>query len=395
MFSIYKNSYLQTSYPEINPRVLNRCVQKAREFNYADVHDLEPPFQRLVSEQPTIPVQNVDVTRRPLAFGRRAMPKLKRELLDKDDSVVIAALQSICDLCHDPEKGYEAVNLKIIDKMVGLALHDNPAIRERTANALQILARLADGKEAIVSNQNLLDNLQICVEDVVSQVRIQIAALLEMIARFWKTADVLVDYGFIPILLVNLINEHSDIAKIHLETLKSLMYSVGKCIALENDGFNIFLKLLSLKDVEIVTRACDCLTLLTTSRLGEKMTQEAKLLEALNTLLYDERIEVHTSAASTIMFCTIKTRSRIAASKIKGLAKRLIEIAKNRHNPNTQIFALKALLNICEHPAIRKEVKNKYLQDITDIQINSDDPYLKHYKDILLLIINWCAVTVF
>lgn len=40
----------------------------------------------------------------------------RRELHDKDENVVIAALQSICDLCHDPERGYEAVNLKIIDR---------------------------------------------------------------------------------------------------------------------------------------------------------------------------------------------------------------------------------------------------------------------------------------
>lgn len=72
-------------------------------------------------------------------------------------------------------------------RMVDLTLHDNPIIRERTANALQILARLAYGREAIASNQGLLDNLQICVEDLIPQVRIHVAALLEMVARFWKS----------------------------------------------------------------------------------------------------------------------------------------------------------------------------------------------------------------
>lgn len=125
MFSIHKNSYLQSQYPEINPRLLNRCVQRgkqqqltinfshiwlryniitlsiketvesywkfinkylkpllnvARDYEWIDVHDLEPPLHRLVSEHPNIPVPNVDVTRRPLAFGRRAMPKLVRTL---------------------------------------------------------------------------------------------------------------------------------------------------------------------------------------------------------------------------------------------------------------------------------------------------------------------------
>ncbi|KAJ8944777.1 hypothetical protein NQ318_003645 [Aromia moschata] len=52
--------------------------------------------------------------------------------------------------------------------------------------ALEIIARSADGKEAIVTNDALVDNLINCVEDPLPEVRIKVAALLEMIARFWK-----------------------------------------------------------------------------------------------------------------------------------------------------------------------------------------------------------------
>ncbi|KAJ8944778.1 hypothetical protein NQ318_003646 [Aromia moschata] len=131
IFSINKNSYLHSKYEEINPRLINRCVQKARDFewqpvfdllgqprvfNWQDVYDLEPPFNRLTSDQPTIPAPNVDVTRRPVAFGRWAMPKLRRELHHANEKVVIAAIESIADLSHDSEKGYEAVRLKIVDR---------------------------------------------------------------------------------------------------------------------------------------------------------------------------------------------------------------------------------------------------------------------------------------
>ncbi|KAG5885909.1 hypothetical protein JTB14_012156 [Gonioctena quinquepunctata] len=76
MYSINKNSYLHNYFKDINPRILNRCVDKARGHYEIDELDLDPPFNRLTSEQPNIPVQNVDVTRRPLGFGNRAMPKL-------------------------------------------------------------------------------------------------------------------------------------------------------------------------------------------------------------------------------------------------------------------------------------------------------------------------------
>lgn len=48
----------------------------ARSKPATDEFDLDPPFLRLCSEQPNVPIQNVDVTRRPLAFGRCALPKL-------------------------------------------------------------------------------------------------------------------------------------------------------------------------------------------------------------------------------------------------------------------------------------------------------------------------------
>lgn len=69
--------------------------------------------------------------------------------------------------------------------MVDLLTNENPIIRERTCRTLAILARLADGREAITANKHLLANLVICVEDVV-EVRIQVAGLLEMCAILWK-----------------------------------------------------------------------------------------------------------------------------------------------------------------------------------------------------------------
>lgn len=48
----------------------------AIDFGQIDQHDLEPPFNRLTSEQPNVPARNVDVTRRPLGFGWVAMTKL-------------------------------------------------------------------------------------------------------------------------------------------------------------------------------------------------------------------------------------------------------------------------------------------------------------------------------
>lgn len=40
----------------------------------------------------------------------------RRELHDPDTDVVLQAVTSISDLVHDPEKGYEAITLRIPDR---------------------------------------------------------------------------------------------------------------------------------------------------------------------------------------------------------------------------------------------------------------------------------------
>ncbi|KAJ8944776.1 hypothetical protein NQ318_003644 [Aromia moschata] len=94
-------------------------------------------------------------------------------------------------------------------------------------------------------------------------------------------------------------------------------------------------------ETEVVSKTLDCLTLLTFTRAGEQMAQDINLLEILNRYLHDERPEVHTSAASTIMYCTVKTKAKITASKIDGLAKRLLDLCQNSLNSSTQIYAIK------------------------------------------------------
>lgn len=106
MYSPHKHSYLQSRTSGINPRLINRTVAlgnnffnrflkpsyllliahswttwyiidyAAREVPVRDCFDKNPPFLRLSSEQPNIPTGNVDVTKRPLGFGRAAMPLL-------------------------------------------------------------------------------------------------------------------------------------------------------------------------------------------------------------------------------------------------------------------------------------------------------------------------------
>ncbi|KAJ3659140.1 hypothetical protein Zmor_010845 [Zophobas morio] len=388
IFAIYTHSYLQARSSSVNPRIINRCVNLARtEATVADISYFEPPWFRVTSEQPDIPSENADVTRRPLAFGSWALPKLRRELHDSDDFVVIQALLSLCDLIHDPERAYEALQLKIPDRLADKLLDPLPPVRESSVLLLSLFARLADGKEAIVKNKEILENLYLTLGDEQISIRLKSAACIELVSRSWMAADVLVETGLIETLL-ELIekDEPSDILEYHLKSLKCLMYECGKCIALKHDGFKIFMKLLNHEKSSIVCKALDCLAILTSTKKGKKLAIEKNLLKTLTKLIHYGDTDMCKSAASVIMFCTVKTRAKILAAEIKSLAKRLIRLSTNPLNVALQMFSIKALTNICEHPLVRKEVYDRYLNELTQMQV---DPTNAEYKKTLLQIVSW------
>lgn len=52
----------------------------------------------------------IDPSRAPVAFGRRALPRLMIELQAEEGKIRQGALFSLCDLLHDPERAYEALH---------------------------------------------------------------------------------------------------------------------------------------------------------------------------------------------------------------------------------------------------------------------------------------------
>lgn len=52
----------------------------------------------------------IDPSRAPVAFGKRALPRLMTELQAEEQRIRQGALCSLCDLLHDPEQAYEALH---------------------------------------------------------------------------------------------------------------------------------------------------------------------------------------------------------------------------------------------------------------------------------------------
>lgn len=71
---------------------------------------------------------DVDPTKAPIAFGRRALPKLNREIQSPEVLTQQRALMALCDLVHDPENIYQAVQ---IGKWFAAISFDTVVVTER------------------------------------------------------------------------------------------------------------------------------------------------------------------------------------------------------------------------------------------------------------------------
>ncbi|KAK9871004.1 hypothetical protein WA026_009964 [Henosepilachna vigintioctopunctata] len=388
MYCYPKNSYLQSYYANVNPRLLNRCVIRARKLRSDDIYDVSPEMQRLCSAQPAIPMEHdTDITRRTLAYGRNGLRILRRDLQDPDIEVVLKSLSTLNDLLRNPEKAYEAIKLKIPERLLTVIPRTGEFIRERCSLTYQILSNYMGGKQAMVDNPKILQLFVELLKDNKIEVRLKIANCLERIASFWMTADNLVDAGFIRHILDRLMVDEPEVSMIHLETLTHLMYGNGKLIAIENGAFDMLVLLLDCSDTEVRLRALRCLMLITSTDIGKQMANNSDLILKVGRILCADEINLQLNAAAVLIFCTMLVKAKVMAAQTKLIPSRLIRLCKNHLNPNLQLLCFKALTNISEHPDVRIIMRTKHLKRIQDIVVTSD--LLRIHKNRLLGVILW------
>ncbi|XP_045479340.1 uncharacterized protein LOC123684213 [Harmonia axyridis] len=387
MFCQQKNSYLQTVHGQVNPRLLNRCIVRARKQKLEDILDVSPGLNRLASHQPSIPTENdFDPTKRTLPFGRSGIPILRRDLQQPDVIMVLRTLSTMNDLLKNPEKAYEAIRLRVQDRLITVIPREEQFVRERCCLSYQLLSAYADGKRAMVANPDIVQLFLRLIKDEKPEVRLKAAHCLERISSFWMTADGLVEAGFIKPLMDRIGVDEPEVSSVHLYTLAHLMYGNGKYIGMEAGAFDLMVRLLDALDLEVRKGALRCLMLMTSTDLGKQMAAKCNLLVILARILHEDE-SLYVDAASVLIYCTMLVQAKAASAKMKMIPTRLVRLCKNHLNPDLQLFCLKALTNISEHPDVRQLMKKKHLGRLKRIPVSTD--LLKKHKNILLRVVTW------
>ncbi|XP_023946717.2 uncharacterized protein LOC112052047 [Bicyclus anynana] len=375
MFCPHKNSYLQLVCA-VNPRVINKAVDRAMEKKHFDPHTEIPAAQRLESMQPSLYAPCVDITRARLGFGRIGLRLINRDLHSPDQLVQLQALHSIWDQVQISENAIFLINLHVGYRLVDLMLASDPVIREKVCLILSTLASYHQGREQITSRIKIIENLMRLILRDRREIRYAAAYTLRTLSRDRCSSEMLLKCeGIVENLLKSVIHEYAGIVLLHLKTLENLIEWDPEG-PLKANAFQVMLELFSNGDPRIVCGAMDCMTQLCKHPVGKQLADIYDLTFVLRPYLVSPSIEIRISAVGLMEYTTLTTRSKWRAKECcEELTKRLVSLCHVPNKPPLQLRCMQVLINLCDCPDIRYHMKRFWERKVKAIKIRNHEEW--------------------
>ncbi|NXH15033.1 RSP14 protein, partial [Bucco capensis] len=307
---------------------------------------------------------NIDPTKAPIAFGRRALPKLNEELCSSELLTQQRALMALCNLVHDPENVYQAIEIGFVGNLKTLLLHLDSTVRQKTTEIFYIMAMHSVGRQGLIEN-GVISALTELLDDPVDICRKNTHQIFEMVAKLPEGAVDILHAGLIPLLVCKLKTEPDEIQELILDTLSScLRVEVSECLA--TGAVTILKEKLTHSSVAIRSKAAWVLLEIGTHPEGKSMVCE-EVIPVLVSLLEDTDPEVQASATGALMFATVKPQGRFSALGAGAIPPLLKLVAEE--TSQARVSAIKTLTMLAELPDGRKTLldhTDTFQQCLTD-----------------------------
>ncbi|XP_060894836.1 radial spoke head 14 homolog [Labrus mixtus] len=308
----------------------------------------------------------LDRSRAPVAFGRRAVPQLFEELQQPETSCRQRALNSLCDLMHDPERIYQTVNGGFLDQMKVLLEDEDPSVRANTCKLLYVLTGHNIGRQALLSS-SLLPPLSQLLDDNLCSCRRNVHRVLNRLTLLPAGAEALL--SLVPKLMLKLkLQEEGEEEEEEEEVQVLLLSTVCSCSrldplpALASDGVSLLSRKLSHHSSDIRREAAAAMMALSVSGDGKQQVCEEVVLPVLVDLLRDQEVEVQANAAGVIMYTAIITTGKQQCLDL-GVIPILLDLVskkkeeeeekdeeKKRRRKAVIMYSLRALTSLAEIP---------------------------------------------
>ncbi|XP_075372510.1 radial spoke head 14 homolog [Mycteria americana] len=325
---------------------------------------------------------DIDPTKAPIAFGKRALPKLNEELQSPELLAQQRALMALCDLVHDPENVYQAIEVGFLDNLKTLLLHHDSTVRQKTTEILYIMAMHSVGRQGLIQN-GIISALAELLDDPVDICRKNTHQIFEMMAKLPEGAVGILHAGLIPFLVLKLKTETDGIQELILDTLSNCL-RVEASEALATGAITILKEKLTHSSAAIRSKAACVLLEIGTHPEGKSMVCE-EVIPVLVNLLEDADPEVQAGATGALMFATVKPQGRFSALGAEAIPPLLKLVAEE--TSKARLSAIKTLTMLAELPEGRKTL----LDHTETFQQCLNDPCeaVKRAAKIAISVIKW------
>eukprot|EP00040_Diaphanoeca_grandis_P019775 m.104697 g.104697 ORF g.104697 m.104697 type:complete len:349 (-) comp27587_c0_seq1:618-1664(-) len=303
------------------------------------------------------PPPSLDPYHATVAFGARAIPRMKREISKTNELITIQrALMSLCDAIRDPKHIKEALDAGVHNALTELLDHEDPIVREKATESLHHFAGHAIGRESIVSN-NIIAALAKLFADAVPIVRLNAHTCIERTSTLAAGATQIMELDLVANLVQLSITEPEEqIQETILDTIQHTL-RFNPLPALHSHGVEAFAELLGHKSSEIAHRAARNMMGVTVPLEGKELANSLGVYDPLIGLLNQSSTpEVISSAAAALMSITVTTEG-----KLKTIAAGIVDVLPpllEHKDERVLLNVIKLITVVSEAPAARKALKS-------------------------------------
>ncbi|GAB1295220.1 Radial spoke head 14 homolog [Apodemus speciosus] len=304
---------------------------------------------------------DIDPTKAAIAYGCRALRKLNEELQSGDLLTRQKALVALCDLMHDPEYVYEAINIATVnsfpvptgclESLRALLRDDDNLVRIKTTEVLYIMTTHNIGRVGFLKHEIILA-LSLLLSDHQTLCRENLHQAYKHLAQLPEGAQGIVRSGLISSLVWKLQKEEEHIQEIILDTL-ALCLQEDATEALDSQAVPCFKEKLLSENPQIRSKAARALIAIRHPAGGKKQVWKNEVIPILVNLLSDSEEEVKANAAGALMHATVTTEGKYAALDA-GAIDPLLELLCTIPTTKVCLNATKALTMLAEAPEGRK-----------------------------------------
>ncbi|KAI5735374.1 hypothetical protein M8J77_017523 [Diaphorina citri] len=392
-----RNSHLGGIYCDHNVPVhmINRLLEEdlQRRHKVLKCCSTEPD----VTYKDEIFLPGVDILHREVAFGKWAIPKLKKELWSPDLQLVSKALCSLIDLSFNPERSVEILCHNIISRLGRSVTSSSPFIRQHVAILLRCIANAPYGCNHIVGNKYLLDQILLGLDDPMEQVRYEYLRTVYVLVSSSLVLQELSDASYIEVLISKLSSEQSEFCLLLIiHCLEHLAHTSS-----HQQEYQIQANVIESVHDRLKGKFSDRTKIGLLGILAQLMkhpdgkghlTPELFHL-MLGFILNEKEVspDLQVNSMRILTFAAITTENKLLLvqfERIAQLIEKLIDLVRY-HDKNMQLSSIQLLTVISETKYGREFMMSRleFLQEM--IELNGDRDDVVRALEILLRVIQW------